>query len=215
MGIMPPATNSPSPEFDALMERAKELMSRKDKIDDELRELDEQLLIAGIGMEDSLVDSSGFPRADVDVAAIRGSRVQILRLRNDHKDVMKEIETVLYEIHKAKREQTEAESAVEEVATESSAPMPQLVAFAIVNAVAPDSPADISGLRRNDHILKFGNVHAENHDRLQALNVLISQSENQAVPIVVSRDNETIQLSVTPRSGWGGRGTLGCHILPL
>ncbi|KAI8879204.1 hypothetical protein K501DRAFT_287483 [Backusella circina FSU 941] len=214
MGIMPPTTNSPSPEFDALMESAKELMARKDRIDEELRELDEQLKIAGIGMEDSLVDRSGFPRADIDVAAIRGSRVQILRLRNDHKDVMKEIENVLYEIHKAKRQQTEnaeAQSVEETAPTVSILP----VAFAIVNAVAPDSPADLSGLRRNDHILKFGNVHAENHNRLQALNVLISQSENQPVSILVSRNNEPVELTVTPRSGWGGRGTLGCHILPL
>lgn len=216
---MPPVSNSPTMEFDQLMIEAKDLIARKDKIEEELKELEDVINTSGVTMDESMIDAQGFPRADIDVHSIRTSRNLIIRLRNDHRDVMKDIENVLFKIHEMKKQQqtTETTTTTTTTATQTSPTTTNtsLVAFAVVNAVAPDSPAYTAGLRRNDHILKFGHVHSENHNRLQALNALVGASENQQVPVTVLRDGSKEELIVTPRNGWGGRGTLGCHILPL
>ncbi|KAI8088054.1 uncharacterized protein B0P05DRAFT_531278 [Gilbertella persicaria] len=219
MGLMPPAINNPQtplldPTLDELMDQAKQLMTRKDKIEEELRELEDVLISAGIGMEEPLVDSAGFPRSEIDVHSIRTSRNRIHRLRNDHRSLMADIESVLHDIHKAKKpEPRTTETLAAPTTTVVIAEVP--VAFAVVNAVAPDSPAYQAGLRRNDQIIKFGHIDTTNHQQLQALNGLISASENQTLSVTVLREGQTVQLSVTPQSGWGGRGTLGCHLLPL
>ncbi|KAI8375729.1 hypothetical protein EDC96DRAFT_305552 [Choanephora cucurbitarum] len=225
MGLMPPVINEPTtpslePTIDELMDEAKQLITRKDKIEEELRELEDLLISAGVGMDEPLVDSAGFPRSEIDVHSIRTSRNMIHRLRNDHRSVMTDIEKVLHKIHETKRnekQQQQEEATASTVAPPTASVVIQEVpvAFAIVNAVAPDSPADSAGLRRNDQIFKFGHINSTNHERLQALYGLISRSENHQVTVSVLREGQTIDIVVTPRSGWGGRGTLGCHLLPL
>jgi 26S proteasome non-ATPase regulatory subunit 9 len=32
--------------------------------------------------------------------------------------------------------------------------------------------------------------------------------------LLILRGDERRELVLTPRNGWGGRGSLGCHILP-
>lgn len=230
MGLMPPVSNSPTlqSEYETLMKDAQELIARKDKLEQELRELEDVLINAGVGMDTPLVDNSGFPRSEIDIHTIRTSRNMIHRLRNDHREIMSEIEKILHRIHQLKK----ASDDTTEPSTLSNAPNDNPintntntenlhtsneghVAYAVVNAVAPDSPAYTAGLRRNDHIIQFGNINAVNNERLQALNTLISCSENQELPVTVSRDGILLQILVTPKTGWGGRGTLGCHLLPL
>ncbi|KAI8140573.1 26S proteasome non-ATPase regulatory subunit 9 [Fennellomyces sp. T-0311] len=203
-------------EVSALIKEAQALVAKKDDIEAQLRELEEGLQLQGVGMDQPLIDRSGFPRSDVDVAAARTSRNLVHRLRNDHKDVMKEIEQALHKVHQASRTTDQATAAITQPTPPATVQQPLVPAapFALVNAVAPDSPADASGLRRNDKVVKFGHVHAENHDRLQALNRLVGQSENKAIKVVVSRDNTSLELTLIPRE-WSGRGTLGCHIVPL
>jgi 26S proteasome non-ATPase regulatory subunit 9 len=50
-------------------------------------------------MTTSLVDPEGFPRADIDVYAIRHARVSLNRLRNDHRDVVDRLGRVLEEVY--------------------------------------------------------------------------------------------------------------------
>lgn len=50
-------------------------------------------------MTDSLVDSQGFPRNDIDVYQIREARHKIIYLQNDLKEIMAAIERGLHEIH--------------------------------------------------------------------------------------------------------------------
>lgn len=225
---MPPVSNSPTlqNDYESLMKDAQELIARKDKLEQELRELEDVLIDAGVGMDTPLVDNSGFPRSEIDIHTIRTSRNMIHRLRNDHREIMSEIEKILHRIHQLKK----ASDDVAESSTLSNVPNvdsintntenlhtsnERPVAYAVINAVAPDSPAYTAGLRRNDHIIQFGNINADNHERLQALNILISRSENQELPVTVLRDGILLQMLVTPKTGWGGRGTLGCHLLPL
>ncbi|CDH50818.1 26s proteasome non-atpase regulatory subunit 9 [Lichtheimia corymbifera JMRC:FSU:9682] len=222
MGLPPPKMSS-----NDLLADAQQLIKKKDDIEAQLRELEESLRIQGVGMDQPLVDAGGFPRSDIDVVAARTSRNLIHRLRNDHKDIMKEIEQALHAIHQASREEKEkagtppssssTDNRQQEVSSSSSTTTPSLVPFARVNAVAPDSPAYEAGLRREDKLIKFGSIHAANHDRLQALNQLVGRSEGIPISVIISRgqDDQQQSLTLTPRQGWGGRGTLGCHIVPL
>ncbi|OAD05109.1 hypothetical protein MUCCIDRAFT_171085 [Mucor lusitanicus CBS 277.49] len=201
------------------MKDAQELIARKDKLEQELRELEDVLISAGVGMDTPLVDNAGFPRSEIDVHTIRTSRNMIHRLRNDHREIMSEIEAILHRIHQLKKASDEAGTSTSAPTSTSSTSTTRSderpIPFAVVNAVAPDSPAYNSGLRRNDQIVQFGGIHAGNHNRLQALNTMISHSENQTLTISILRDGISLQMLIRPRSGWGGRGTLGCHLLPL
>lgn len=109
--------------------------------------------------------------------------------------------------------------------------------FAKVNTVAAGSPAESAGLKPGDEIRNFGYVNQSNNDNLRkvaecvqgnegvrqviiayVLFILTTQQSN--VFIRVSRPTnvahrEELRLTLTPRKDWGGRGMLGCHILPL
>ncbi|KAI9250575.1 26S proteasome non-ATPase regulatory subunit 9-like protein [Phascolomyces articulosus] len=211
----------PQDQVSSLVKQAQSLVAKKDDIEAQLRELEESLQMQGVGMEQPLIDRSGFPRSDVDVAAARTSRNLVHRLRNDHKDVMKEIEEALHAVHEASRNASFSSSSTQQQQQQQQKTVPSSstsqtleIPFALVNAVAPDSPANISGLQRNDKVIRFGHVHAENHDRLQALNRLVGQSEGNPIQVVILRNDQPIQLVLTPKK-WSGRGTLGCHIVPL
>lgn len=52
-----------------------------------------------VGMSDSLVDSNGFPRNDLDVYQVREARHKIICLQNDLKEILAAIERGLHEIH--------------------------------------------------------------------------------------------------------------------
>ncbi|XP_059055693.1 26S proteasome non-ATPase regulatory subunit 9 [Achroia grisella] len=80
-------------------DKARRLMREKDKIEQEIAELNAVLNTNNVGMREPLVDDEGFPRNDIDVARVRHARHRIICLQNDHKDKMKEIETALAELH--------------------------------------------------------------------------------------------------------------------
>lgn len=46
-------------------------------------------------MDTPLVDPEGFPRADIDVAGVRTARVHIIRLRNDLRALLREMEQLV------------------------------------------------------------------------------------------------------------------------
>lgn len=109
--------------------------------------------------------------------------------------------------------------------------------FAKVNSVVSGSPAESAGLKAGDLIRNFGYVNIGNHDNLRRvgecvqgnegvrlLHLSMTQKTNlrqQNVIVKVSRptagrqERQELQLTLTPRRDWGGRGLLGCHILPL
>lgn len=221
MGLMYPAAVDPPEDK---IKTAQALVAKKDDIEAQMRALEDGLRIQGVGMDQPLVDSEGFPRSDVDVAAARTSRHLMHRLRNDHKAIMQEIEQALHEIHRAAQLQRVPNNDDSHTSDGSDMAMnssrvsdgsTQQEPFAIVNRVAPESPASASGLVREDRIVQFGPVHAGNHERLQALNRLVASSEGRPIQVVVLRGARSHTLTLTPMAGWGGRGTLGCHILPV
>ncbi|ORX45984.1 26S proteasome non-ATPase regulatory subunit 9 [Piromyces finnis] len=187
------------------MEKAQYLIKRKDAIEQEIIEWEEVLNSHKVGMNDSLLDSEGFPRSDIDIVQIRIARNKIICLKNDYKDIMKNIEQALYDVHKDNKEKKEKEKAQN---LNNQRP------FAIVNTVADNSPASKAGLLEKDKIINFGTINESNHENLKALAKTVMDNKNKPINITVQREENVIaNLTLTPKE-WSGRGLLGCHILP-
>ncbi|KAM0446900.1 hypothetical protein ACHAO4_009051 [Trichoderma viride] len=199
-----------------------ELQRKKDDLEAELKALGSVLDSHGVDMETPLLTRDGFPRADLDIAQIRTTRARIIRLRNDYKNLMGVIEKYLHE-HFANLQEGDAapSTAGDEFRILPDSQSEQLdEPFAKVNSVAPNSPAQQAGLQAGDEIRNFGYVNRSNHDGLKKVAECVQGNEGGNVFIKVSRPDgvarrQELRLTLTPRKDWGGRGMLGCHILPL
>ncbi|THV00808.1 hypothetical protein K435DRAFT_854336 [Dendrothele bispora CBS 962.96] len=205
MGFTLPSSDSPA-------EKVRALMLQKQNIESEIEANITILKANNCDLQTPLVDRDGFPRADMDIYAVRGARVRIIELRNDLKDVTDAIAKGLEAVYDPK---LAAPSASKEDAPSSStaeAPKP----FARVDGVAPGSPAADAGLKREDLFVKFGQLTYSSFtsSSLQAIAEVVAENENCNLPIRVLREGQMIVLTLTPRKGWGGRGMLGCHIVP-
>ncbi|RJE19561.1 hypothetical protein PHISCL_08095 [Aspergillus sclerotialis] len=206
-----------------------DLMQEKTRIEEELSALSGVLSSQGTNMTNSLTTFDGFPRDDIDVAQVRTTRVRIIRLRNDHKDVMKYLEKGLHD-HFANLQRTNGAGAgaADTSSTQPSATVGDSLStagmletpFAKVNSVAPGSPADQAGLKAGDTIRSFGEVNWLNHERLSKVAEAVQQNEGRALTVKVARKEDSLtttelDLQLIPRRNWGGRGLLGCHLVPL
>ncbi|EMD59825.1 hypothetical protein COCSADRAFT_254628 [Bipolaris sorokiniana ND90Pr] len=199
-----------------------ELMAEKDRVEAELKALGQVLDSHGIRMSTGLTTLDGFPRSDIDVAQIRTTRARIIWLKNDYKDLMSRIEKGLHEHHARLAEQANNPAAASQTQPEVNAPPATLEApFAKVNSVVAGSPAETAGLRVGDTITKFGWIDWTNHERLSRVAEVVSQNEGVPITVKALRPNvsggpaESVQMQLTPRRNWGGRGLLGCHLLPM
>lgn len=201
-----------------------ELQRKKDIIEGELKALGGVLDSHGVDMNTSLLTPDGFPRADLDVAQIRTTRARIIHLRNDWKDLMAVIEKRLHE-HFASLNDDDNEEPVAPANANASLPVDSIPdtldqPFAKVNTVVDNSPAAAAGLKPGDLIRNFGYVNHENHDGLKKVAECVQGNEGQNILVKISRTSggarpQELRLTLTPRRNWGGRGMLGCHILPL
>ncbi|EWG37712.1 26S proteasome non-ATPase regulatory subunit 9 [Fusarium verticillioides 7600] len=200
-----------------------ELQRKKDDIEAELKALGGVLDSHGVDMNTSLLTNDGFPRADIDVAQIRTTRARIIRLRNDYTALMTRIEKFLHD-HFASLDENEsapvASSSNSQGILLDSVSTPLDPPFAKINTVAAGSPAESAGLKPGDEIRNFGYVNRANHDNLRKVAECVQGNEGNNVFIKVSRpdgvaERQELRLTLTPRKDWGGRGLLGCHILPL
>jgi len=202
------------------METAKNLISRKDAIQ---AELDSQYSILSANnstLHTPLVDPQGFPRSDIDVYAVRHARVRIIELKNDMDAIINELGKALETVYNPQTGGL-VPTALERPVTSISAVQGSLgesIAFAKVDGVAPNSPAAQAGLLREDLILQFGSLtsSAFSSRSLQPLADLVASHENQTIDVIVLRkETQRHSIQLVPRQGWGGRGLLGCHIVPF
>jgi len=216
-------TTAPAANGNATQLTIAELQRKKDIVEGELKALGGVLDSHGVDMNTSLLTPDGFPRADIDVAQIRTTRARIIHLRNDWKDLMALIEKRLHE-HFASVQDDDDEPAAP-ISSDASVPrdsIPETLdqPFAKINTVADNSPAASAGLKPDDRIRNFGYVNHENHDGLKKVAECVQGNEGQNILVKVSRSSgdsrpQELRLTLTPRRDWGGRGMLGCHILPL
>ena len=122
----------------ASADQVRSLMARKDAIEAEMEAQFSILQSNSVNMDTPLVDSEGFPRADIDVWAVRHARVRIIELRNDHKALMDKIMLALQEVYDPGQQSQDASAANSEAANGSDI---ALQPFARVDGVAPGSPA--------------------------------------------------------------------------
>ncbi|XP_057200120.1 26S proteasome non-ATPase regulatory subunit 9-like [Triplophysa rosa] len=182
------------------------LMKRKDEIEEQIKAYYDMLQDQGdVGLHAPLVDVEGFPRADVDLYAVRTARQSICCLQNDHKALMMEIEKALHTLHanaKLGHERDDAKTkATKQVASMSSP-------FATVNTVTQGSPAFQAGLRVGDEVIEFGSVNTQNFSNLHDIASVVQHSEGKILRVGVIRNGQETHLLVTPQK-WTGRGLLG------
>ena len=125
MGFMLPSPTSPA-------EHARVLMARKDTIEAEIDVQRSILTANGSTLSTPLVDADGFPRADIDIWAVRHARVRIIELRNDLKDIMDDIARALQGIY---------DPALRAASTVEAESKPANEPFAKVDGVLSRSPA--------------------------------------------------------------------------
>ncbi|KAI1839946.1 hypothetical protein JX265_008932 [Neoarthrinium moseri] len=198
-----------------------ELSQKKENLEAELKALGGVLDSHGVNMDTPLT-RDGFPRADIDVAQIRTTRAKIIHLRNDYKDLMNAIEKHLHEHFASLQDADDQPAAARTGAGMMGDSIQQTLdePFAKVNSVVPGSPAYTAGLKAGDEIRNFGYVNKANHDGLKKVAECVQGNENQNILVKISRPAEAtrrqeLHLMLTPRQNWGGRGMLGCHILPI
>lgn len=179
-------------------------------------------------MTTSLLTPDGFPRADLDVAQIRTTRSRIIHLRNDYKELMNVIEKAVHAhfefLQKNPLPENTAPPAPEANSTSNGTAQAESVQvleapFAKVNSVVEGSPAAQAGLKPQDLIRRFGYVDRRNHEGLKKVADCVQGNEGQSVLVKVSRglgeEAHELSLNLVPRKDWGGRGLLGCHIVPI
>jgi len=221
----------------AMMDRRKAMESEMDAIIARLTRP------GGPGLQGNLVDAEGFPRADIDIPAVRSERQRLSVLRNDHKEITDAIEKNLNILHSGgfTRRSSESDKRTEaEVvrpsaratpmdftaasaggsthATEGPSPMDEdagesSLPFAVFDDVTEGSPAVMDGVKLGDQVVRFGSVDG-NENFLARLAREVQANEGIGIPVIVLRRGERVHLTVTPRR-WPGRGLLGCHLQPL
>ncbi|KAJ2412541.1 putative 26S proteasome regulatory subunit [Coemansia sp. IMI 209128] len=191
------------------MEHAQSLMKDKVALENEIRTLESDLKGMDATRETSLVDSEGFPRADIDVAAIREIRRSLICKQNDLKALMSQIEQSLISLHQGTHDRSVPE------------PKPATIRrpFARISKVEINSPASEAGLLAGDKIVAYGKVNASNHDKLRLLVEETTSNIDKPIDVEVERvvdgQPRAAELKLIPGRKWGGDGLLGCFILPL
>ena len=197
------------------------------------------------GISGTLIDDEGFPRSDIDIHSVRRERNRRAVLQTDHEQLMKEIETELAGFHALAREigeinlnqengihsngfngngmvletheneHDEDEMVIEEQHLNTDSLL-SATPLAIIDAVSPDSPAATGGLMTGDRIIKFGAASSliAGHSLATIASATLT-SEGTEMTVIVKRESDLHHLSVTPSRSWGGRGLLGCHLIPF
>ncbi|KAF5398554.1 26S proteasome non ATPase regulatory subunit [Paragonimus heterotremus] len=135
-----------------------------------------------VGLDSSLVDRDGYPRSDIDVVAVRTARNSIIRLNNDHKTVMHDLELALCQLHQLNRENGSStlqsneplQTVVKPSTPESVECKP--VPFLLIDEVRPGSIASDAGLELGDQVAKFGSVTADNFENIRDISTVLQNT---------------------------------------
>ncbi|ODQ65850.1 t-SNARE [Nadsonia fulvescens var. elongata DSM 6958] len=229
------ASNPSTDDSTVSNQKVMALMAKRQNLEETLNALMSVLESHKVDMHTKLVTSDGFPRSDLDVAQIRTTRAEIIKLRNDLQDLSKEIEAEVFQYwEKMKEKNQELKNQENEeilpslntrnASSKKKAVRSNLIPYARVNSVAAGSPAFLSGLLPGDRILRFGKYTAVNHEKLTKIGSLVRSSEGVPIEILVLRvldnsneesaenEDEEVTLTLTPSKDANG-SMLGCHLV--
>ncbi|KAL4434406.1 hypothetical protein ABPG75_000847 [Micractinium tetrahymenae] len=134
--------------LDELKARLRRLEQQRSGIEGEIALRSARLEAAGVGMQAPLVDAEGFPRADVDVAAIRADRHAIITLTNDFKACSRQMEQLLHALHAQSRSGQAGGAASGTAAVAAPAPSAAARPAAPAAAAPPTRQANGSSLQQ-------------------------------------------------------------------
>lgn len=186
------------------------LVERKGAMEAELEAILSELSsgAAPVGLTGNLIDSEGFPRNDVDIMRVATLRNRYAVLVTDTKQILKEIEAGLHELH------AETKPAVQSrTATAAATDGEEERAFLRANSVAFDSPAYSAGLREGDVIYRFGKLRWADFQHVQLAGVAAEVVEARPIRIFFRRMGAKKTCTLLPQR-WEGKGLLGCHLVP-
>ncbi|KAG7195357.1 putative 26S proteasome regulatory subunit [Scheffersomyces spartinae] len=175
-------------------------------------------------MDTQLVSHDGFPRSDIDVVSIRLVRIRIIRLRNDHRQVLRHLEQrMIQHFQRAAAqdnnvmiEEPYSGMEIDDVLAAESSTQTHRIPFANVLEVAENGPAYCAGLKEGDMLVLFDTIHSGNFNNLQELAAVVQRLLEKAIPVqVIGADSSRRSLTLCPCINWGGRGALGCKIVPI
>mmetsp|Transcript_22367 Transcript_22367/g.62781 ORF Transcript_22367/g.62781 Transcript_22367/m.62781 type:complete len:216 (+) Transcript_22367:62-709(+) len=210
----------------ATLEQFKQLDQEKKRLEEEITKQQEFLTMDGMpGVSGSLLDGEGFPRADLDIYAIRKARNALACAQTDHVEVMKKIEQALFAIHAGScvsvprpKAAGGDDGACEQDSAETNLqllPPP----FALIDEVFAGSPAEAAGLVVGDHIYQFGDISRHATGDLNAcfaaVQRLVPEKVGTPIKLLVLRGQpqSKVALQLVPQQ-WPGRGLIGCHMAP-
>jgi len=195
------------------MDDLKELSRRRDVVEAEINSLVSFLQEQGFGVQGKLVDEEGFPIGDVaKIISVREARNKLARLQTDYRELMKNIESGLSQLHQnsANKQRSDVVGRPSPPATSSDSVRES---FAEVDEVLEGSPAEEAQLRVKDEIVFWGSVNKDSVNRFQAIAELTTTSEGRPISVGVVRSGSVHMLVLVPKK-WRGRGLLGCHLIP-
>lgn len=157
-----------------------------------------------IGVSGGLVDKEGFPIDDTQkVINVRTKRNRLACLKTDLKELTKQIEAGLLDVHKNSSPSVSNRVAKEEQPQDQVLPK----AFALIDAVDEGGPAFLAGLRIGDGLVGVGGQRGIS---LSVVGQLVKKAENASIEFEVVRGKQLLKLVAEPRV-WVGKGILGCH----
>ncbi|KAH7623238.1 hypothetical protein Ndes2526B_g01659 [Nannochloris sp. 'desiccata'] len=214
-----------------LKQQLKGLETRRSHLEIEVSLARARLEATGLGMDEPLVDSEGFPKANIDIGAIRSDRQKVRMLSNDHKELTTQMEIIIHRLHAMSKDtgtvSLPAAAAggtadyggvshvdARPIADPLAVPSRSTHAFAEVDEVAEESPAAAAGLQIGDLMIRFAHVTSQTPNFLSAVAGALAAGEGKELEAVVLRNGEEVKLRLIPQK-WEGRGLLGCHLQPL
>lgn len=214
---------------DHIKQQIKGKMQERDRLEANISECTTRLEASGAGLHNQLIDKEGFPRADIDVSAVRADRHKVAVLTNDHKRITNQIEQLMHELHAEVRKApavdaaqrprtTDASSSLaapaQPAATVTSAAASAIRPFAVIDEMSASSPAEEAGLQVGDQLISFADVSAQTANTLPSVAATLQANENREVEARLLRRGSALSVKLTPHT-WGGRGLLGCHLRPI
>ena len=83
--------------------------------------------------------------------------------------------------------------------------------------MSENSPGSDAGLRPGDEVVACKHVTFETPNALQVFSRLVTEASKgtEELRVQVKRGEIIMTVDLKPSEGWGGRGVLGVHLVPM